>query len=1231
MFNILLKYKEIITMTSMDSLTYIKVNYMLLIDVINKETPRSKNLTDYECIANVGCEKYSILQVGRNGEYYGFSIKVLENIKPLFTGNNIINAIKLLVNEDYDSIIRLFDIKEEFLAHGYDIIYYVIFKWLNLCKINIDYTYKLTFNVNTIDHRLFLVRHDPINVPIEIINIGNNVVPSEWIGKKFINAKELHSEIDKLDWRRGKPPVTFCCTYSMTKINVNNIKLTKNIDKNKNYIVVELDKNHKAKLIDIDSIKNPNYIEYNSENNNIIISFSPDDHFSENNELKKYSVGLLSSTLQKCIRHGSCSTDLLKDTIKKLSRSKPYNLPEQQFLKVSGTRQLFWRLFISCIEDFRYYYDEKYMNLFDILMLAMICNKEPNYVINNKLLKKIKKLGKIISKCDAPIDHYEWKNYKNVSPKFEGNEYQKVIFIASEFMPKMTDDNIMINKYYNLLEKYIPTKLIPDLKKPICYKCINGFNCKYTTVDMHCYPNIILKMQACLEEKLTTQQISSIIWNLNSKYNNRKQKEIISDMVESKYVKLMMDIQKDYYGEFKFNINYNDTTVNYLPVIINNELSNYNKRTLFLKLFGYKHRIPSSKQGERVLEVVFSYYDKIQIKYVNSNEYLKGDEYDKMLIRVIYYFEKLKIRIQKPQCLSGYKWVFKENDLILSFENNKPVIYDYKDKYQIEWFDGSSIVEKLETQKYDNPSKTDVELIDNLLNSKNDVFKSNIFVRKNQGKLIDLKQFVKNNILFKNIYVKLLTSYDNIISISQVTRTGDRMNDSVDYENEGKFWNILNLLNFCYYGAFKLSGDFKYKLNIDSAIYSIMMNDLKFIVSDNEKINVKSIIKMNTKLWFHQEETINFIISNIIEGKKGFGDASNVGAGKTLTALGVCYELYKLYDNNKVLVLLPTEKLYKTWSDEITKHFVNINVVLQNANGSLTGIIYNDKLNIIITTMGRNRSHPLQFKWLFLIIDECLTVQNKEAIQTMSSWKQSVNSEYGVLLLSATFFRTRFDKLLYMLKMLKCDLPETKEYLDTILCDSIKVNLPVNKRSWTEKLFKKNLNDYFYDEYNKIKNMKITNEAKFIKLQKYIYDNVNYIDIFKEHIDIISKNNEAKLLIYAKSKYEASFISQQMPNVGLYPNITKKHVVVSLAHGTYGLNDLIEFNQILCRPPEPDRLPQMKGRLDRPGQKENELVINYIVINNTIENGDYLRLDLCNKFYSNHIMPLSEYYKIAIN
>lgn len=1224
----------------MDPLTYLKNNYIFLIEKIKKETPGLRLSTDYNCIVDSGAEKYSILQLQRNGEYYGFTIKILESIKPLFTSNNIIDALNYLINEEYDLIIRLFHIKEEFLTYGYEIIYYIIFKWLNLCKIDIDYKYKLTFNICTIDYRLFLLRNDPLNVPIEIINIGNNVVPSDWIGKKFNNGKELHAAIDNLDWRRGKPSVTYCCIYSMTKINIENVKLIKNLDKKKKYIIIEIDKNHKSTFNNTLNINKTNYIEYNTEKHNIIICFNPIDHFVNTCKfIKKKSTSLLSSILQKCIRHGSCSKKLLKKTINKLAKSKPYNLPEQQYLKVSGSRQLFWRLFISCIEDFRYYYDDKYLNLFDLLSFALICNKEPEYIINKELLNKIIKLGTMICNCDSPEDYYEWKSFQNNQPKFEGNKYQKVMFIASEIMPKMSSDSNIINKYYDLLNNYKPKLLVPNLNKPICYKCINGFTCKYTAVDINCYPSMILKLQGCLSEKLSTFEISNMIYELNSKYNNRKQYEITKDMVESNYIKLIINIQKDYYNEFKYNINYNNKLVNNLnkkitynlnQQKINNDMTQYNKRILFLKLFGTKHKIPSTKSDERVLEVIFSYYDKIQIKYVNSNEYIKGDEYEENIIRVYRYFEKSRIRIPKPQCLSGYEWIFKENEIILSIENYKPVIYDYKDRYQIEWFDASDLVIKLENIEYNYPTKTDIKLINNLLESKNNIFVSNLFVRQNKGKIIDLKQFIKDNTLFKNVYVKLLTTYDNIISISQVNKNGDKIDDSVDYYYEGKYWNILNLLKYCYEGAINIKGELKYKINYNTSIYSLMINDLKAIISDDDFTITKTIPYIKTKLWYHQEETINFILSNIKEGKSGFGDASNVGSGKTLTALYVCCELYKLYNCNKVLILLPTEKLYKTWTDELNKHFININYILQNANGTINGIVDENKLNIFITTMGRNRSHPLQYRWLFLVIDECLTVQNKESIQTMSSWKQSINSKYGILLLSATFFRTRFDKLLYMLKMLKCDLPETKEYLDTILCDSIKVNLPTNKRIWTENIFRKNLNDIFYKEYNKIKLMEITNELKFIKLQKYIYDNVNYIDIFKEYINLISIDDNVKLLIYAKSKNEAELISK-LPNVGLYPDINKKHVVISLANGTYGLNDLISFNQILCRPPEPDKISQIKGRIDRPGQKLNNLVINYIIIDKTIENGNYLRLELCNKFYSNHIMPLSEYYKIAID
>lgn len=49
-------------------------------------------------------------------------------------------------------------------------------------------------------------------------------------------------------------------------------------------------------------------------------------------------------------------------------------------------------------------------------------------------------------------------------------------------------------------------------------------------------------------------------------------------------------------------------------------------------------------------------------------------------------------------------------------------------------------------------------------------------------------------------------------------------------------------------------------------------------------------------------------------------------------------------------------------------------------------------------------------------------------------------------------------------------------------------------------------------------------------------------------------------------------ISENVADTGLYPDITKRHVVVSYNVGVYGLNDLVIFNTILTRPPEPDKV-----------------------------------------------------------
>jgi superfamily II DNA or RNA helicase len=242
--------------------------------------------------------------------------------------------------------------------------------------------------------------------------------------------------------------------------------------------------------------------------------------------------------------------------------------------------------------------------------------------------------------------------------------------------------------------------------------------------------------------------------------------------------------------------------------------------------------------------------------------------------------------------------------------------------------------------------------------------------------------------------IKIYTAYDNMVIISQVSRTGERVDNSLDYNYEGKYWKMLNLLHYCYPLALIPSGEMNYKLNINNYHYYRMITDMNIILNKNNDMNnITSIIKTKTKLWDHQLNTVNFILSNIKDGKRGFGDASNVGAGKTLTALATCVELYKNFPyNNKVLILLPSESLIKTWVDEINKHFLGINYIVTKSNGNLEGIYKSDSLNIYITTMGRNRDKKINSKWLFVIIDECLTVQNKEAKQTIAAWEQVICS-----------------------------------------------------------------------------------------------------------------------------------------------------------------------------------------------------------------------------------------------
>ena len=79
------------------------------------------------------------------------------------------------------------------------------------------------------------------------------------------------------------------------------------------------------------------------------------------------------------------------------------------------------------------------------------------------------------------------------------------------------------------------------------------------------------------------------------------------------------------------------------------------------------------------------------------------------------------------------------------------------------------------------------------------------------------------------------------------------------------------------------------------------------------------------------------------------------------------------------------------------------------------------------------------------------------------------------------------------------------------------------------------------------------------------------------------------------------------------------------------MNDLVIYNTIIMRPIAPDKIPQIKGRLDRPGQKADKLALAYFIIKETIEEGLILRMNIASQFMQTYIMPLAKFYDISVN
>lgn len=1199
-----------------------EINFAELIKAVEKYTKTSRlayvdNGQLMPNVANLGGKVGDIAKLQRYGEYYGIAVQLMESLKPLLTDRFVIRLLSMLKKEDYITPLEMLNLT------SLDQLQYILDKWFEIAVTDYHGEFKSNVTYPSFDRWIHTVSHDPLLGRIKLVDIGlnqntgNSVVPADWINREFDSGADLHSAMDKLETRIGRSPVTYAIIYSMIiQKNDSILESTSNVKFDTVFYLELIDSKLKPSMsTSLRTNGKYSYVKYK----NTLVGFILDDILEpkgkiegEHSQSKLREVGLLVSRLQKSIRRGRYGSKALIETIEALNVSPNYNLPEHGFLRVSASKQMVWRLFITILEDCRPYQPVNEPSLLILILLVLITQKVQEYKFTRPVLDAIKSVAILAQFNDTPADLYPWYNLPEAaSIKIKpGSDYHNALALAVNNIIMMAGDNQMLRQYYSLEDELKPfakpTKLVHD-KKVYDDIVLSSF-------DPHSKTYIILYYQACIPISMTTKQISRYIWDTSSSFNVR------NIAVRPKPDPILRSIQKYFLSETIIKTDVGHSIVSSkqaVPKFKHIAPSNQVKRTSFLILFGKKYKY----NGKEVI-IAGSASHPARIKI--DNEWGYSD--DPKILAAYPYTNAILTDVDPPL---GYKWI--KNKIATEIIEGKPMI----NNTYVEYFDGSSVLESITPIVSAKIDKATYTIMLHLLGGLEIEFDTILGFRKrylksmvNWGpKRSDIKKIDMD--LIKLVYTKIFNQFNNIVMIGPVSRSGHKMQNSINYLLEGKLWAIFNFFTWLYPDTFRPNGAVNFYIRKESAGYIHLINTLEYILFDYTII-AGPIPRINTELWDHQKDSVNKIIGGFKKGVFGFGDASDVGAGKTLTSLKIASELIGSNDTtfSGILVLLPGNKLLKTWEDELTKHTTDFNVIFQSNTTDIGPINRN---TIVISTMGRMRDYPINHKWLLLVIDECLTVQNKNALWTEEAWKQSMVSKHLVMM-SATFFRTRFDKLYYMLKMLRTGLPERKEYLDTILLESIVSQVSKIKRKWTSNINYFILDDSSRQLYDEIDQSDISLEAKYAKLSSFLISSVRTnTSVSSQLAALINRLEKQKhrCLIYARAADEASLWSKQL-SIPIYP--TKgNHCIVTFNDGTYGLNDLVIYDTIVMHPPPPDKLPQIKGRLDRPGQKLDHLYIEYFILKDTIEEGLILRMNIASAFLQKYIMPLAKFYDVSVN
>ncbi|GBG27498.1 DNA-3-methyladenine glycosylase 1 [Hondaea fermentalgiana] len=531
--------------------------------------------------------------------------------------------------------------------------------------------------------------------------------------------------------------------------------------------------------------------------------------------------------------------------------------------------------------------------------------------------------------------------------------------------------------------------------------------------------------------------------------------------------------------------------------------------------------------------------------------------------------------------------------------------------------------------------------------------------------------------VFRDLLLKVMMMEGNTFSLS-ASAGANSQHWQQDFTNEGTALRAMFALCALYPGCVERVAEHQFQtftrfrvLSKSNVQYVDLIESLRRLafppeitqdadaaqLASDASASTQSAVAVTTKLWSHQQETVDKVTGGIQSGMLGFADASTVGAGKTLSALACIAGAQDIIAGKGEtlrgsLVLLPTNALISEWATQIMLHTKGVHVIAQDKSGFLKSLgisnaggparriargrhVKVDADSIVLTTLGRARDHPFStLGWDLVIIDECVSVQSQTALQSFAAWRQVLASNCGVMMLSATMYRSRMADLFVLIRMLRSPLPRTQPYLATLLSEHAIVALPENPRKWVMEFRPVHLEMSAQERYRAIVEQSFhgngVSDARTLykdlkTFLRHNYERSEAVESIASEVAAM-RDQGRRPLVFAANENEKKLLLGAIPNAESLPASSKdrdKVLVVTVREGSHGLNLQEHADAIVTRPQPGDIMEQMKGRIDRPGQKIKTLLLTIVVAHDTIEEAEAANIRICGSFFRQYLDPLS--------